>query len=749
METQSTSNKIKANKGFTLVEMAMVMIVVGLVLAGAAQLYAQKLEHMRVDNGRTDVASATQALNGFLQQNGRYPCPASLTAGVTDAGYGREMPGCNTIATSPSIGIEGVVAVAGVRNVDYTNQVTNAAFGPAVPEVYIGALPFKELNMDESAAIDGYGNKILYAVTENLAIKETYEPEDGAIEINDETGNSSLQRPGSAHFIVFTTGENGMGAYTAGRANGVLVAACAGAARETENCDMADAVFVNSKIGKATGNAEEMDDIIGYNDQSTPAWQTDLPGTGDDNLTMKTADTLGFGLGKAENPAEEIDVAGVIVVRDDPLSEDIEEGKVESSQICLYGNKEKCFPSELIGGEIANGGGMECPDGQFIVGIKHGKPICEDEVKLICPPGSVLKGITANGKLDCDTPPVKCQPFVVKECDDEQILPAAVDGTTITLTFGDYEENPRKIRYICDKGAWKVDGWRARSGLCGCTESSTHIDNQSCATGNRQCGDQYSGTFSYDRVRVCPSGELEAQNKTRDQDCQCEETIGVVSGQCPVENRDGKRWEYNVNKGNGIKKTYKHNCNTKQCELIGEENECGCAAVEGEEEARNCGWGMEGVYYVQKNFHCPDGAHEPGYWDKDFEEVPGKGKADLCECHDDVDRVPVTCESLGKPAGWVGEVYKVTTLTCDESDPSKEPAEDIDFDVVEECHEPPPARCEWVQRQGHGWREFASGNQIHGESCDCDTEMGVRDSCSKDLRNGWRPGTCFCEVVNR
>ncbi|MEY3885404.1 MAG: hypothetical protein RIS87_1179 [Pseudomonadota bacterium] len=80
------------NNGFSLVEMAIVLIIIGLVTG--ALLLPLQAEYSQLSQSQTEttLANAKQALLGYAQQNGRLPCPASA-ASNTDAGsYGQENP---------------------------------------------------------------------------------------------------------------------------------------------------------------------------------------------------------------------------------------------------------------------------------------------------------------------------------------------------------------------------------------------------------------------------------------------------------------------------------------------------------------------------------------------------------------------------------------------------------------------------------------------------------------------------------
>lgn len=76
--------------GFTLVEMAVVLIVFGLLLGGLLMILTTHEANRRVEETQRLLAQARAALIGFAAVNGRLPCPADPTIPTGSPGAGTE-----------------------------------------------------------------------------------------------------------------------------------------------------------------------------------------------------------------------------------------------------------------------------------------------------------------------------------------------------------------------------------------------------------------------------------------------------------------------------------------------------------------------------------------------------------------------------------------------------------------------------------------------------------------------------------
>lgn len=76
--------------GFSLVEMAVVLVIIGLMLGAMMGPLSAQLEARRLGESKTALDQAKEALVGYLLINNRLPCPATATLAENAAGAGVE-----------------------------------------------------------------------------------------------------------------------------------------------------------------------------------------------------------------------------------------------------------------------------------------------------------------------------------------------------------------------------------------------------------------------------------------------------------------------------------------------------------------------------------------------------------------------------------------------------------------------------------------------------------------------------------
>jgi prepilin-type N-terminal cleavage/methylation domain-containing protein len=123
-----------ADEGFTLTELAVVMVIVTLLIGGLMVPLSAQMEIRSINDNGKGMAEIREALLGFAVVHGRLPCPArpDLASGTADAG------------------IESTLAVG----------------GPC--RFLAGVLPWATLGVGET---DAWGRRFSYRVTDTFARK--------------------------------------------------------------------------------------------------------------------------------------------------------------------------------------------------------------------------------------------------------------------------------------------------------------------------------------------------------------------------------------------------------------------------------------------------------------------------------------------------------------------------------------------------------------------------------------------------
>lgn len=126
-------NKI-SHKGFSLIEMAIVLFIVALLLGGLLPTVSSQMEQQRRNDTRKLMEEVRDSLLGYVMANGRLPSPA-----------------CGTIPTVP-----GTVNNAGIELIPASAALCTSGAGD------IAVLPWATLGVKET---DAWGNRFAYRVT--------------------------------------------------------------------------------------------------------------------------------------------------------------------------------------------------------------------------------------------------------------------------------------------------------------------------------------------------------------------------------------------------------------------------------------------------------------------------------------------------------------------------------------------------------------------------------------------------------
>ena len=125
----------KPHRGFTLLEVAVVLFIITLVMSGIVSFVNASLANRQIEVTRTKQEAIKIALIGFLARNYRLPCPALATLSESAANEGVE--------AAPSGG----------------NCTGITASGASPNQVVTGTVPWVSLGLTREARLDAYVNR--------------------------------------------------------------------------------------------------------------------------------------------------------------------------------------------------------------------------------------------------------------------------------------------------------------------------------------------------------------------------------------------------------------------------------------------------------------------------------------------------------------------------------------------------------------------------------------------------------------
>lgn len=213
--------------GFTLVEMAIVLFIMGLILGSGLTILSNQQDQQRINDTNALLKDANEALIGYALSHTYLPCPDV-------------MPGASVSA--------GNTANDGKEDRNSTSGVCDTQEGN-LPWVTLGIAP----------QTDAWSNRLRYAVTAVFSQTGMQLTSTGTLNVNDAAAGASVVTAVPA--IILSHGKNGLGAINAaGNANPAPPAANTD---ETANTD-GNTTFVSHSIAFAKDNPTngEFDDQL-------------------------------------------------------------------------------------------------------------------------------------------------------------------------------------------------------------------------------------------------------------------------------------------------------------------------------------------------------------------------------------------------------------------------------------------------------------------------------------------------------
>jgi prepilin-type N-terminal cleavage/methylation domain-containing protein len=139
-----------AQRGFTLIELSVVMVIVAFLIGGLIYTLAAQVEQRNFEETRRRLDQARELLLAFAITNGRLPCPARSAATAAPA----------TVAGDEVLTTTGTVGCIGDAITDF--------YGGASGGVTLGLLPARSIGFQQvdsnGLAVDAWGNPLRYAI---------------------------------------------------------------------------------------------------------------------------------------------------------------------------------------------------------------------------------------------------------------------------------------------------------------------------------------------------------------------------------------------------------------------------------------------------------------------------------------------------------------------------------------------------------------------------------------------------------
>lgn len=356
--------KNASEAGFSLIELAIVMVIIGLLVAPLIGEFGRYLVQKHRDNTQISLRSVDTAISDYYSEFGFYPCPSDRSIAFGQPGHG--VSDC-TIYTA--IGANSCGGSGGQPG--YCRATQGAG------EVLIGGVPYATLGIPFTESIDGWNQAMTYAVTRSMTVDAaTFDPANGVVSVRDEFGAAA-----NFHGVVVSAGANGSGAFniegTSQPCNLALV--------ESENCNN-DGVFLNSLRYSEAQNANYYDDIIKPRTWSASGIWTYTEGSASDVHSLNTGN-VGVG---TTTPTVKLEVVG-----------NLKTEEVHSNQFC-NADGSICFQADFIGGT-----GDQCNGNLLMNGIANNRVQCTSAVVTpgtnSCPSGQFMTGISGSS-VTCATP---------------------------------------------------------------------------------------------------------------------------------------------------------------------------------------------------------------------------------------------------------------------------------------------------------------------------------------------------------
>ena len=263
---------IRLARGFSLIELAVVMAIIGLVLGSLMYTLSAQTDQRNFEDTRRRLEQARELVLANAIVKGRLPCPARFASAASHSNGMESF--CTSAATSDSSTCAGTETT-----VEQAHGTCSNHFDGFLPAASIGYLQTDS----DGFAVDAWGNRIRYAVTRT----------------NVNCSGSTL--PPTAYTTMYTSRTllrsygiscqpNDLLVCKSG--SGITATACGGAANQAMTQSLVTAIIFSTGKNGATGGTGA-DEAANLNGDRVFVWHTPTPSTAangefDDQMTWIT-----------------------------------------------------------------------------------------------------------------------------------------------------------------------------------------------------------------------------------------------------------------------------------------------------------------------------------------------------------------------------------------------------------------------------------------------------------------------------
>lgn len=228
-------HKKTAVSGFTLIEISLVIVIIAILVGMAVFSTKARMDASKVFLTKQRMQTIMDTMDRFIEDYGFVPCPVNPTISRSDDNYG--------LGTCLSNDGSGVCQTS-------TDEDCNLAVvsTTGTSHVKMGGVPFKVLGLDSQTAVDGWGNRFDYIVSEKHTSRTFFTHTTGDLPGWDETTPDSFSIMNKARdeidqnnevvYILISHGPNGYGGISDKTATASSTASAS--SFEVENSDLDD-----------------------------------------------------------------------------------------------------------------------------------------------------------------------------------------------------------------------------------------------------------------------------------------------------------------------------------------------------------------------------------------------------------------------------------------------------------------------------------------------------------------------------